>query len=119
MVKPMQPKRTVSTKLTDEEYERVSAAAGNDSVSEWVRDAVLRALDGGARTTAAAAPTSVGAASKDVEALMAELLAFRSVVFTLLFRVANGGKITEAEMRKLIDRADADKVRKAADRLRS
>jgi hypothetical protein len=118
MVKPTQRTRTISTKLSDEEYARVSAAAGNDSVSEWVRDTVLEALDGGTKAAApVAAPTSAPIAAKDVEALMAELLAFRSLMLTLLFRVANGGQITEAELRKLIERADQDKRKKAIERL--
>jgi hypothetical protein len=36
----------------------------------------------------------------------------------VLYKQANGGTLTAEEMQRLIERADADKLKKAAERLR-
>lgn len=50
-------------------------------------------------------------------ALMAELAALRTILLNVLFKEANGETLTAEQMQMLIDRADADKLRKAAERL--
>jgi hypothetical protein len=50
-------------------------------------------------------------------ALMAELVALRAILLNVLFRQANGQTLTAEEMQGVIDRADAEKVRKARERL--
>ena len=51
------------------------------------------------------------------QALMAELVALRAILLNVLFKLANGEKPTAEEMQRLIDRADADKLKKARERL--
>jgi hypothetical protein len=51
------------------------------------------------------------------QALMAELVALRTILLNVLFKLANGEKPTAEEMQRLIDRADSDKLRKARERL--
>ena len=72
------------------------------TLSEWVRDALL------------AAPPDVGPDSGEV--VLAELLALRSLFLNLQFR-ADKAPLTEAELRGLIDRADATKQERARERL--
>ena len=48
MVKSTRRTKTISTKLSAEEYERLAAVAGGQSMSEWAREALLRAAGSGA-----------------------------------------------------------------------
>jgi len=49
---------------------------------------------------------------------MAELVALRTILLNVLYKQANGKSLTEEEMRQLIKRADADKLKKAVERLK-
>ncbi len=100
MVKPALKTRSVGTRVTDDEYARLETLAGDQTVSEWVRAVLLRQ----------AAPST---ASPAEEILLAELLALRTILLNLLFRIVAGEKITAQEMRQLIERADQDKSEKA------
>jgi len=48
---------------------------------------------------------------------MAELMALRAILLNVVYKLANGEKLTPEEMQRLIDRADSDKLRKARERL--
>jgi hypothetical protein len=48
---------------------------------------------------------------------MAELVALRTILLNVLYKQANGKSLTGEEMRQLIKRADADKLKKAVERL--
>jgi len=50
---------------------------------------------------------------------MAELVALRIILLNVLYKHANGEILTAEEMQRLIERADSDKVKKAAERLRN
>lgn len=50
------------------------------------------------------------------EVVLAELLALRSLILNLQFR-SDKGPLTEAELRALIERADATKLERARERL--
>jgi hypothetical protein len=52
-----------------------------------------------------------------VQALMAELVALRTILLNVLFKQTNGETLTAEEMQAIIDRADAGKIRKARERL--
>ena len=95
--------RSLGTKLTEVEYARVEAAAlrAGIGLSEWCRRVALSAAD-----------RDDGQRPDDV--LLAELLALRAVLLNVMFRLANGGGITQEEMRQLIERADKDKQKRAA-----
>ena len=71
------------------------ARAAGLTLSEWVRDVLL------------AAPAEPGAELAG-EVVLAELLALRSLFLNLQFR-SDKGQLSEAELRSLIERADATK----------
>lgn len=50
---------------------------------------------------------------------MAELLALRAILLNLHFAVCSGEPVTAETMRRLIDRADQDKLQHAQERLAS
>jgi len=104
MVKPVFRRKSIGTKVSEEEYARLEALAGGRAMSEWVREVLLRELDG-----RQARPAD--------ETLLAEVLALRTILLNLHFTVAKGEAITAEGMQAIIDRADAGKERKAIERL--
>jgi hypothetical protein len=93
--------KSLSTKVTDAEYQLAASAADPMTISEWVRKLVLQA----------AQPDPV------VTALLAELLALRVILLNLHFALAEGNTVTVDSMRALIDRADHNKWNKVDERL--
>jgi hypothetical protein len=93
--------KSVSTKVTEAEYEAIARRAEPLTVSEWARGILL------------------GAAQPDPLhfLLLAEFLALRTIVLNLSFALAATGPPTTEAMQALINRADADKVSKAEDRI--
>lgn len=80
------------------------ARANGLTLSEWVRDVLL------------SAPAEPGAEAGEI--VLAELLALRSLFLNLSFR-ADKSPLTEAELRGLIERADATKLERARERLQA
>ena len=113
MVKPPFRTKTLSTKVSNEEFTQLEAAASKSglTLSEWCREALLASLNGQEPKS-----TNDSAATGQV-AVLAELVALRAILLNVLFRQANGQTVTAEEMQGLIDRADSDKVRKARERL--
>ena len=109
MVKPPLRTKSIGFKVSEEEYAQLEAAAqaGGRTLGEWCREMVLA-------SSQEIKPTGPGA---EALALMAELVALRAILLNVLFKLANGEKPTAEEMQRLIDRADADKLRKARERL--
>ncbi len=93
--------KSVSTKVTDEEYAQFEALAGEQTISEWARDVLLKAtkLNGGEQT------------------VLAEVLALRTILLNLHLAVSQGQTLTAEEMQQLIERADQNKLSKARQRL--
>ena len=116
MVKPPFRTKTLSTKVSEEEFTQLEAAANKSglTLSEWCREAMLAGVNGQKEKSMAdfCAANGTGQA-----ALMAELVALRAILLNVLFRQANGQTLTAEEMQGLIDRADSEKVRKARERL--
>jgi hypothetical protein len=114
MAKPPLRTKTVGTKLSEPEYAQLEAAARERglTLSEWCRT-VLLANGNGHATKSAEADTS-GAGQ---QALMAELVALRTILLNVLYKQAHGETLTAEEMQRLIERADADKLKKAQARL--
>src|SRR5207344_2508297 len=85
--------RSISTKVTDVEYDQIVARANPKTVSEWAREILVHASE-----------------PVDIEfLLLAEFLALRTIVLNLNFTLAEGGPVPTTEaMRRLIDRADED-----------
>lgn len=93
--------KSVSTKVTDEEYARLEALAGEQTISEWAREVLLKATQ----------------PNPAEHATLAEVLALRTILLNLHFALAQGETLTAEELQKLIDRADQDKFDKARQRL--
>ncbi|MGA2376995.1 MAG: hypothetical protein ABSF72_15860 [Candidatus Sulfotelmatobacter sp.] len=110
MVKPPLRTKSIGFKVSEEEYAQLEAAAqaSGQTLGEWCREVVL---DSGQETE----PT--GPSGAESQALMAELVALRAILLNVLFKLASGEKPTAEEMQRLIDRADADKLKKARERL--
>ena len=108
MVKPLVRTKSIGTKVTEEDYAKLerNAQAAGKTLGEWCREVMLASLKG--------QPPS---GSRGVEPFMAEVVALRAIVLNVLFKQANGERLTPEEMQRLIERADADKVRKARERL--
>jgi hypothetical protein len=111
VVKPPLRTKTVGTKVRDQEYAQLEAAASERglTLSEWCRETLPGKVNGQEEKSADTGATS--------QALMAELVALRTILLNVLFKLANGEKPTVEEMQRLIDRADSDKLRKARERL--
>ena len=105
-MKPVFRRKSIGTKVSDEEYARLEALAGGRAMSEWVREVLLRELDG-----RHARPAE--------ETVLAEVLALRTILLNAFYRLAEGEKLTAEELQSFIDRADATKLQKAAERLKA
>jgi hypothetical protein len=93
--------KSIGTKVTPEEYERVRALAGEQPISEWVRAMLMKAAD----------------ASPADSLLLAELIALRTILLNLHFHLCCGTPLTADAMQRLIERADQEKWQKAEARL--
>ncbi len=93
--------KSVSTKVTDEEYAQFEALAGEQTISEWARDVLLKA-------------TKPNAGEQTV---LAEVLALRTILLNIHFAISQGQTLTVEEMQQLIERADQNKLGKARQRL--
>ena len=93
--------KSISTKVTEAEYDEIARRAEPQTVSAWARGLL------------------VGAAQPDPLhfLLLAELVALRTIVLNLNFALAASGPPTEDAMHRLIERADAEKFDKANERL--
>jgi hypothetical protein len=93
--------KSISTKVTDEEFAQLEALAGEQTISEWARDVLLKA-------------TKPNAAEQTV---LAEILALRTILLNVHFAVSHGQTLTAETMQQLIERADQNKLGKARQRL--
>lgn len=104
-MKPPLRTKSVGTKVSEAEFavlEQLARASGL-TLSEWTREILL----------ASQKPPTTRLAD---EIVLAELIALRTLFLNLQFRHAQG-PLTEAEMRGLIERADASKADRARERL--
>jgi excisionase family DNA binding protein len=93
--------KSISTKVTEAEYDEIARCAEPRTVSAWARGILVDA----------AQPDPLHFL------LLAEVVALRTIVLNLNFAVAASEPPTEDAMRRLIDRADAEKFDKAKDRI--
>jgi hypothetical protein len=94
--------KSIGTKVTPEEYERVRALAGDQPISEWVRAALLEASARGAEADSV---------------VLAEVLALRTILLNLHFHICSGATVTAETMQRLIERAVQEKRQQAETRL--
>ena len=78
--------KSISTKVTEEEYTQFEALAGEQTISEWARDALMRA----------AKP------SPAEQTIMAEVLALRMILVNILAIIANREPLTDTNMDDII-----------------
>ena len=71
--------KSISTKVTEEEYTQFETLAGNQTISEWVRDALSKA----------AKP------SPAEQTIVAELLALRMILMNILFSIAPAAFVSD------------------------
>src|SRR5712664_3019352 len=93
--------KSISTKVTDEEYAQFEALAGEQTISEWARDVLLKVAKPNGRD----------------QIVLAEILALRTILLNMHFAVSQGRTLTAEEMQQLIERADQNKLSKARERL--
>ena len=93
--------KSISTKVTDEEYAQFETLAGEQTISEWARDVLLNATK----------PNS------SEQSVLAEVLALRTILLNIHFAISQGRTLTAEEMQQLIERADQSKLSKARERL--
>ncbi len=100
---PTPRSKSISTKVTEEEYAQFEVLAGDQTISEWVREVLLKAAE----------------PSPAEQTIVAELMALRMILMNILFSIANREQLTSAAMDDIIKRADASKLAKAMERLTS
>jgi Mobilization protein NikA len=100
--------KTVSTKVSDEEYAQLEAQAAERgvTVSEWCRETLLGQLK----------PTT---ANPTEEILLGEVIALRTILLNLQYGLASGEPLSRERMQELIDHADAGKLARARERLQA
>jgi hypothetical protein len=115
VVKPPFRTKTLGTKVSEEEFAQLEAAASERglTLSEWCRETLLASVNGQGEKSAEL-PLASGSGQA---AVMAELVALRAILLNVLFKLTNGQTVTAEEMQRLIDRADSDKLKKARERL--
>jgi hypothetical protein len=103
VVRSMPTPRThsISTKVTEAEYKEIAKRADPQTVSTWARGVLLNAVQ----------PDPLHFL------LLAELLALRAIVLNLNYELATSGLPAPDTMRRLIDKADADKFDRAEDHI--
>lgn len=93
--------KSVSTKVSDDEYALFEKLAGEQTISEWTRDVLLKA----------AKPNI------SEQTVLAEVIALRTILLNAFFKLAQQETLTADEMQRLINRADESKFRKTQERL--
>jgi len=113
MVKPTLRTKSIGTKVSEEEYALLEHAAQAESrtLGEWCRHVMLSNANG-------RSPDGGKSREAETKALMAEVVALRTILLNVLYKQVNGEKLTVEDMQRLIERADADKFKKAVERLR-
>ena len=96
---PARP-RSVGTKVTQEEFDRLQgcADARQLSLSEWCREVLLGA-------SARPFPTE--------QAILGEVIALRTIVANLIYAFTSDGKVSKEQMRAFVERADQTKLKRA------
>jgi hypothetical protein len=93
--------KSISTKVTPEEYARFVSLAGDETISEWTRGVLLR----------------VDAPRATEITLLAEVLALRTILLNLHFAISGGESLSAEAMSRIIARADQEKHRQAHERV--
>jgi len=103
--KPNLRTRTVSTKVTEEEFVGLEARASASGINlgEWVREGLLERLK----------PEEV----VGNEILLTEVMALRTIVINLAVAQAQGQPMSQEKIKELIDYADRERFRRAEEKI--
>jgi len=93
-------KRSISAKVTDDEYARLVARAGDQTISEWLRTIALETI------------TRASLESLILD-LRGEVRALRTILLNVFYATNRGERITAEAMQQLIDGADQHQVHHA------
>ena len=94
--------KSISTKVTDEEYAQFEALAGEQTISEWARRCSAESNQTQLQPSKPSWPKS---------------WRLRTILLNIHFAVSQGQTLTAEDMRQLIERADQNKLSKAQQRL--
>ncbi len=96
--------RSVGIRVTEADFARLHAlaAAQGKLLGEWARDALLALVRHPAGTAVE-------------QALLAELLALRTIVANLIYAFTGEGRVTREQMIEFIERADSTKLKRAVE----
>jgi len=99
---PLHRTKSLTTKVTEEEYARLQelATAAGQSMGEWARTVLLAQVN------------------SSQEIILAEVLALRMLYLNSVQILGQKRELTTDELRKLIERVDGEKRRRAKERLR-
>ena len=98
--------KSIGVRVTEADFARLEARADSEgkSLGEWSRDILLESVKDHRPTRAE-------------HTMVSEVLALRTILLNVLFSIAKGKLISESEMSELIERADAEKLKRAVLRL--
>ena len=100
--------KTIGVRVTEDDYASLQALAEAQGkpVGEWCRDVLLELA------------RNPGGKPKPIDqALLAEVIALRTIVANLTYAFTSDGKVTREQMLAVIDRADKTKLKRAAELL--
>jgi len=98
--------KSIGVRVAETDFVRLQAMADVEgkSLGEWSRDVLLAKVHTHMPTHAE-------------QTMVSEILSLRTILVNVVFALASGNDITEAEMMRLIERADGEKFKKAMQRL--
>jgi hypothetical protein len=104
--------RTITTKVTESEWKQLDQLCSQSGVSrsELCRKALLTQLNFTNPNSSPSTPT-------ETTLLLAEVLAFRTIVVNLLHSIGSGESLSRDQVRSLTELADREKLRRAIERL--
>ena len=98
--------RSIGVRVAEADFVRLQALADAEGrpLGEWCREVLLARVGRGKPTPAE-------------QTVVSEVLALRTILLNVVFSLAKGKIVTQEEMSALIERADAEKLNKAIQRL--
>jgi hypothetical protein len=100
--------KTVGCKMTENEHALIESLAQRKgkSLSDWCREALI-----------ACAVAEQKPKVDLTRTVLEELLALRTILMTILFRIASGQKLGEDQMKAVVEKADGSKRSRAEELL--
>jgi hypothetical protein len=107
MIRSSRRTKSIGLKVSEADFATLQALADQEGrpLAEWCREALLNWA-------------KIHGAAPAEPVLLAEVLGLRTILVNLFFRIANAEQVTPTEMQQVIERADADKFKKARARLK-